>query len=57
MGVFFLEDMVHDPAGLCRRLFLHLQVDAAVEVDVSTIHNLEGVMPRETGRFVRWRHR
>ena len=39
VGVFFLEDMVHDPAGLCRRLFLHLQVDATVEVDISTIHN------------------
>ena len=39
VGVFFLEDMAHDAVGLCRQLFSFLQVDATVEVDVSTIHN------------------
>ncbi len=48
VAVFFTEDLRHDPAALCRRLFSFLHVDTSAHIDVSTIHNQASV-PRWLG--------
>ncbi len=46
--ILFTDDLRHDPAGLCCRLFCFLQVDTSVHIDTGTIHN-QAKLPRSVG--------
>jgi hypothetical protein len=42
--VFLLEDLHHDPAGVCRRIFEELGVDTGFVPDTTVVHNAHHVV-------------